>query len=220
MIQLDKIKIIAPLESVTILKEDMFQAKILKEDLVEYSYTQLSPYNLYVEVDYKEAEAVIEFTGRILLDRYPQLINRDTIKDCLENINRLGFCRIDTDMVLQYGEVCSIDVTQDVTYTDCKRLCDYLRNNLCNHQRYLAQTIGDNLVIRKNVKTRGCQRTLTIYDKHKELLRAENREFISLCGGGAMIEKFIDKVRFELRLNSKSAIRKELKIKDNFLTSI
>ncbi len=220
MIQLDKIKIIAPLESVTILNEDVFQSKIFKEDLVEYSYTQLSPYNLYVEADYKEAEAVIEFTGRILLDRYPQLINRDTIKCCLENINRLGFCRIDTDMVLQYGEVCSIDVTADITYKDCKGLCDYLRNTLCNHRRYLAQTIGDNLVIRKNVKTRGCQRTLTIYDKHQELLRADNREFIALCGGSDFLMNFIDKVRFELRLNSKSAIRKDLNITDNSIHSI
>ncbi len=202
------------------MKDDVFQAKKIRDELVELSYTQLTPYNLYIELDYREAEAVIEFTGRILLDRYPQLINRDTTKDCLENINRLGFCRIDTDMVLQYGEVCSIDVTQDVTHTDCKGLCDSLRNNLCNHQRYLAQTIGDNLVIRKNVKTRGSQRTLTIYDKYKELLRAENREFICLCGGGAMIENFKDKVRFELRLNSKSAIRKDLNITDNSVDSI
>ncbi len=220
MITLDKIKIIVPLESIEIFNEDVFQAKIIRDELVELSYPQLTPYNLYIELDYREAEAVIEFTGRILLDRYPQLINRDTIKVCLENINRLGFCHIDIDMVLQYGEVCSIDVTKDVTYKDCKGLCDYLRNNLCNHKRYLAQTIGDNLVIKKNVKTRGCQRTLTIYDKHRELLRADNREFIALCGGSDFIMNFVDKVRFELRLNSKSAIRKDLNITDNSINSI
>ncbi len=203
-----------------ILKEEMFHAKIVKEDLVEYSYTQLTPYALYVEVDYKESEVVIDFTGKILLDKYPQLINRDTIRECLENINRLGFCRLDVDMIMEQGRACSIDVTQDVTYKDCKGLCDYLRNNLCNHRKYLAQTIGDNLVIRKNVKTRANQRTLTVYDKRRELLRAENREFIDLCGGNRFIANFVNKVRFELRLNSMEAIRKDLNIKDNFLTSI
>ncbi len=220
MITLDKIKIITPIESVTILNQDIFKASIVSDELIELSFTELTPYNLYIELDYREAEAVIEFTGRILLDRYPQLINRDTIKDCLENINRLGFCQIDIDMVLEFGEVCSIDITKDVTYKDCKGLCDYLRNNLCNHKRYLAQAIGDNLVIKKNVKTRGCQRTLTIYDKHRELLRADNREFIALCGGSDFIMNFVDKVRFELRLNSKSAIRKDLNITDNSIDSI
>ncbi len=220
MIQLDKIKIIAPLESVTILNHDLFQSKIVKEELAELSYTQLTPYNLYIEIDLKEAEAVIEFTGKILLDKYPQLISRDTIRECLGNINRLGFCRLNIDMILQYGEVCSVDVTQDVTYTDCKELCDFLRNNLCNHQRYLAQTISDNLIIRKNVTTRGCQRTLTIYDKYRELLRAENRGFIALCGGDKFTENFTGKIRFELRLNSKSAIRKDLNIKTTSILEV
>ncbi len=220
MIRLDRIKIIAPLESVTILNPDVFESKIVRNKLVELSYTQLTPFNLYVEVDYKETEAVIEFTGKILLDKYPQLINRYTIRECLDNINRLGFFQIDIDMVLQYGEVCSVDVTTDITYKDCKGLCDYLRNNLCNHKRYLAQTIGDNLVIKKNVKTRGCQRTLTIYDKHRELLRADNRDFIALCGGSEFIMNFSDRVRFELRLNSKSAVRKDLNITDNSINSI
>ncbi len=203
-----------------ILNHDLFQSKIVKGELAELSYTQVTPYSLYVEVDYKESEVVLDFTGKILLNKYPQLISRETIRECLENINRLGFCQIDIDMILQYGEVCSIDVTQDITYTDCGRLCDFLRNSLCNHKRYLARTLGDNLVISKNVTTRGSQRTLTIYDKHRELLRAENREFVALCGDSDFILNFIDKVRFELRLNSKRAIRKDLNITDNSIHSI
>ncbi len=220
MITLDKIKIIAPIESVVEYNEDIFQAKIVKDTLIDLSYTQLTPYNLYVEVDYKENELVLDFSGKILLDKYPQLINQNTIRECLENINKLGICQLDIDTILKYGEVCSIDVTKDITYQDCKGLCDYLRTHLCNHKRYLAQQIGNNLVIKKNVKTRSYQRTLTIYDKHKEILKAENRPFVTLCGGEGFVADFMDKVRFELRLNSKDAIRKDLNITDNSIFSI
>lgn len=74
------------MECVIILREDAFDVKTKNNAVLSMSYTQTSPYKLYVEVDCKEKEAIIEFTGKILLDDYPKLINIDNISECFNNM--------------------------------------------------------------------------------------------------------------------------------------
>lgn len=221
MITLDRIKIVAPMECVTILKEDAFDVKTKNNAVISMSYTQTSPYKLYVEVDCKEKEAIIEFTGKILLDDYPKLINIDNISECFNNINRLGLCRLDIAMILGCGMICSIDVTKDIEYQDVAGMSEWVRTNINNHRKYLVRDIKGNLVIEKNVKTRRCKRRLTIYDKGKELGLAENRDFLdSLSDADALLEYFKNKVRFEINLNSKQAIRDTLNIEDTSVSNV
>lgn len=80
---------------------------------------------------------------------------------------------------------------------------------------------GSNLVIEKNVRTRGYKRRLTVYDKEKELQRAENRDFIScLHDQDSLLSYFKGKVRFEFNLNSRQAIRETLSIEDTSVDEI
>ena len=221
MITLDKIKIVAPLRAVTIVDERKFEFRAKRGVEVSKSYTQTSPFLLYVDVDYEEGESVIEFTGKILLDKYPQLINAENFDLCIDLINDMGFCRIDKEMIREYGRVCIIDVTRDVTCQNVVGLSEWLRTSIANHRKYLARNIGGNLVIEKNVKTRGYKRRLTVYDKEKELQRAENRDFIScLHDQDSLLSYFKGKVRFEFNLNSKQAIRETLNIEDTSIDEI
>ena len=221
MIALDKIKIVAPLECIAVTKQDAFETKIKNGELISMSHTQTNPYMLYVEVDYEDGETVIEFSGKILMDRYPELINKDNFNYCIERINAVGFCAIDKDVIRKYGRACVVDVTKDVRLQDASGLSEWLRINISNHRKYLARHIGSNLVIEKNVKTRGYKRRLTVYDKEKELQRVENRDFISyLHDQDSLLSYFKGKVRFEFNLNSRQAIRETLNIEDTSIDEI
>lgn len=92
MLTLDRIKIVAPLGSVTAIRQDAFETKAKDGTVISMSYTQTSPSKLYVEINYKEKETVIEFTGKLLEEHYPELINRHNIKDCFAYIDSMGFC--------------------------------------------------------------------------------------------------------------------------------
>ena len=66
MIKFDKIKIVSSIENVKSLNEDVFETKVKDGCIVEQRYTMMSPYYLYIEVDYREQELILEFMGKIL----------------------------------------------------------------------------------------------------------------------------------------------------------
>lgn len=92
MITLDKLKFTSNLNNITILDESKFDVKTKDGVVKEMSFTMTEPYELYVEADYQSYELVIEFTAKVLRENYPQLINKENIRQCLDNINALGFC--------------------------------------------------------------------------------------------------------------------------------
>ena len=221
MIKFDKIKIVSSIENVKSLNEDVFENKVKDGCIVEQRYTMMSPYYLYIEVDYREQELILEFTGKILKDDYKDLIHINNIQTCLSNINDLGLCNLNIGGILADGEIVKADVCLDVDYPDCKALTKSLRANVSNFNKYLARTIGDNFVIEKNVQTKGYKRRLTIYDKAKEIQKAGNRGFLSTLDNPQLLLDYFDgKIRFELNLNSKEQIRKSLNIYDTSIGAV
>lgn len=212
---------VVPSKYVIITNYGAFECKMKKGILISRSYTQKSPFLLYVKVDYEHHEVIIEFTGKILKDDYPELINKDNIGRCFDHINLMGFCRVDANMVLEHGEVCSMDITKDVPCTDVAALSEWLRTHIVNHRKYLARNIGGNLTIEKNVRTKAYRRRLTIYDKEKELRRADNQDFMaSLTDPECLLSYFRGRIRFEYNLNTKQSIRQVLNIGDTTIHSI
>ena len=94
MIKFDKIKLISRLEYAEIIDISQFTSITKYENLLYYKYTQSKPYNLNITVDNEHQELVLEFTGKVLLERYRELINIETISYCLENINRLNIIKM------------------------------------------------------------------------------------------------------------------------------
>ena len=117
MITFDKLKIVVAEKYITNIDEDIFTTIIKNGQIVEYGYEQQYPYLLYIEKDLIEHELVIEFTGKILQEQYPLLISKDTIHQCLDNINRLGICLIDVSSIITAAQVVKADVTQDIVLT-------------------------------------------------------------------------------------------------------
>ena len=221
MITLDKIKVISYLENATILDETQFARTVKNGKLLNLSYTKTEPYELYVELDYKNNELVIAFTGKILRDDYPQLINRETIRSCFNNINELGVCYLDVEAILTDGQVCKIDVTKGIECEDCKTLTNDLRASISNFNKYLPRVVSGNFVIEKNVKTKVLKKRLTVYDKGNEIQLAQNKLFLgTLENPDSILDYFAGKTRFELNLNSKDQIRKSLNINDTHITTV
>lgn len=210
MLKFDKLKVVTSLQNIQIKDESKFK-KILRSDSVsQLIFSVNTPYSLNIKIDYDRNEAVIEFTGKILGKHYPQLISRETINECFNNINRLGICEIDNAAMMS-AKVVKCDVTNDIQYNDIPQLSSYIRNNIVNHQKYICRLPKNgNLIIEKNVMTRQYRKRLTIYDKQKEMSKADNMEYMKLYDIDRLC--FEGVCRFELNLNSQTQIENSLNI--------
>ena len=224
MNKFDKLKIVVKssdyISNINMCKFDT----IISDDIITaFKYQQTTPYLLYIEKDLKDNELVIEFTGKILGERYTELINQTNIRQCLDNINALGLCYLNTDAILNEGEVVKADVTIDAEYPDMPSLTTEIQSCVKNNERYNAYKEGDNFIVEKKVKTKNRKLRLTIYDKEKEMNLSDNKRWLNSFGHAAadrMMNHFKGKVRFEMNLNSIKAIKDSLQLRDNSLASV
>ena len=221
VIKLDKLKIVVNEKYITNINEDVFTTIIKNGQIVKYRYEQQVPYLLYIEKDIVKQELVIEFSGKILEDKYPLLINKDTIKICLDNINKLAICHINVPEVLQNSVVVKADVSHDICCGSYQQLISTLKTSVKNHNKYLSRVIHGTFVIEKNVVSRSRKVRMTIYDKAAEMQLKANQEYLDrLSNRDEVAEYYKDKVRFELNLNSMEQIRKHLNIHDTMLYNV
>lgn len=221
MITFDKMKIVSDIRNISSLNKEKFLANTKNDEVLYYKYQQERPYYLLLMIDYQRGELVIEFTGKILLDRYTSLISKDTIRECLLQINRIGICYIDIDNVLTHSYVTKCDVTKDVTETDVERIISYIRQNIVNYQKWIVKGYRSGISLENVCKTPRYKKRLVIYDKAKELQKAENVNFLNaVADKDQILSYFKDKVRFELNINTKAQIRNLLNIADNDLQTV
>lgn len=128
MITFDKIKLVTNIEYIRNVDETKFEIR----------YNDYDTMMLFMEIDYDENELVIEFSGKILGKDYPQLISRETIIQCLENINMLGVCEILVEDILKHSEVVKCDVTMDIQCDDIAGLASYINGNVKSHRQYVS----------------------------------------------------------------------------------
>lgn len=176
------------------------------------------PFCLRIELSYTKGEAKIEFSGKVLGKRYPELISRDTIRECFQRINDLGFCEIDIEKMMR-AQVMMCHVTKDVPVRDVRSLNRFLRGHIRNYQSYSCKPHKrtGNLDIFKNVDGKDYQRWLTIYDKQKEMNGADGKRFSE---ANDLTGEFDSKCRFELKLLSQQAIRDALQITGTTLAEV
>ena len=222
MITFDKLKIVTNIEDITDINTTVFVTQTKDGEILYYKYKQEIPFCLLIRADYNKQELVIEFTGKILKDDYPQLINRNNIVQCLETINDMGICRIDTEAILVHGEVYKCDVTKDIPSTQMQQIISQLKQNLVNYDKWsCAKYCGSGLLIYNTVKTDRYKKRLSIYDKALELNKAGNKDFLnSLSDKDRVLSYFDGKIRFELNIDTKVQIRQLLDLSDNRLHSV
>lgn len=207
----------ADIDSIRILDDSAFEKQVKDNQVTSMRYHQEKPYLLSIKIDYEEREAILEFTGKILQADYPKLISEETIVECFENINAMGFCEIDIEAMLD-ADVMKCDVTRDVKYEDIQNLTAFIKSHISNYNSYVCRiTKNKNLVLEKNVNSRKCKKRMTIYDKGKEMSNAENRDFVS----NNHLEGVFDGLcRFEINLNSQKQIRESLAIPSTKLRTV
>ncbi len=221
MITFDKLKIITNINYITNIDFERFVTHLKGDELLYYKYKQTSPFLLEVRADYNKHELVIEFTSKILREQYKELINKNNITRCFDEINRLGICQLNTQQILSNSLVAKCDITKDIKGYDIKDIINQIRQNLSNYQKWVCKNYAGGLVLENAVSTPRHKKRLTIYDKEKELMKATNAEFLkSLPNMEETIKHFTNTVRFELNINTEKQIRELLKISNNDLNNV
>lgn len=223
MITFDKMKIISNIENIRDLNMKHFTCNIKDGEVLYYKYQQEQPYTLIIEVDCQHNELSLEFTGKILLDKYIYLINRETIKDALLEINRLGICTIDIDKIFRDSYVAKCDVTKDViSKSHINDIAIFVKSNLTNYTKWdVTPDKNKGIVISNRLKTKRHKKRLSIYDKGNEIRKVSNENFLSLLKNKENLLSYFDnKIRFELNITTKAGIRSLLEIPDTKLYSV
>ena len=180
------------------------------------------PYNLYIAVSYVKQTLTLEFSSKILKENYPDLISRDTIKKCLTNINQLNICNIDVDSILSNGVVTSVDITYNADLILNDNLLDALNSQVNNYRRFKwTHYNNEGITFTKDVKSKDCTETITLYNKEKEICTSHNKDFLnSLSQPQSVIDYFKGKTRFEITLNTVKKIMNYLNLTDTKIFSV
>lgn len=217
MIKFDRLKIVAPIDNISKVNDEKFQKNYRKGVLFSQKFQQTCPYKLLIELNYDKKEAIMEFSGKILGERYPELISIETIYACLQRINETAICDIDIDAMMD-ADVVSCDVTQDAIIQNYIQTMKMIYGNIKNYQAYTCKLLRTgSLSIEKNVVTNKYKKRLSIYNKEKEMNITKNRAFVS---ENDLSGKFEDTCRFEINLKSMERIRETLHVKDTKLSSV
>ncbi|EGK00082.1 hypothetical protein [Dysgonomonas gadei] len=172
------------------------------------------PYNLFIGINNNSQSLTLEFSSKVLLDDYPKLITRATLRQCLENINRLGICTIDVNNIINDCYFDKIHITRDIDYHLTNDVFTSLNSCVGNYRRYKWEHYeGEGIRYSKDVKSKECKETIVIYDKEKEIQSSKNKQFFDLLDNpDAVIGYFSGKTRFEMELDSPNKICKFLNI--------
>ena len=169
-------------------------------------YSPAIPFNVYVAINNQHQTLEIEFSSKILRDRYPELISRYTIRQCLENLNQLGICTVDVDGILQYGWIIRADVTKDVELKLTDEVLDVLNQNVGNYRRFKWEHYaGKGITFTKDVIYG--KEEIRVYNKYKELLNHSRKFVDTLSNRNEVMDYFYGKTRFEITLKSEDEIR-------------
>ena len=218
MLTFDKLKLVTNINDIEVLDTNLFNITYKNDVISSMKFYQDIPYLLMIKIDFECSEAVIEFTGKILKSGYKKLISAETIRQCFDNINEMGFCKINIEEILSNAQVVKCDVTMDVPDLDMSNLASYISANLTSYKQYQCKTLRNgNLIIEKNVTTRKLMKRITIYYKGKEMKRSANMKFAQDYG---IEDEFNGLCRFEMILNSKEQIRNTLGIDNTRLRDV
>jgi hypothetical protein len=223
MLKLDLIKFIAPIDCITNLRHFKVQYDTDTKLITKEEYKSKSPFSLHIKLDHANKQLVIEFTAKILKDNYYQLINKTNFKECLAIINDLLICDLNIDRICNEGVVVKIHVTEDATYAeDFFALTKTAKNEIANYNKYKTNLLKNgNFIIEKNVITKQKKKRLTIYQKFREMQLSHNKGFLdSVEDTDKLLQRFRDKVRFELILTSQEQIRKSLFISNTDILTV
>lgn len=195
-------------------------------DLIGQYYSsendKLVPFNLFIAVSKPKQTLTLEFSSKILGEDYPKLISKYTIRQCLENINKLGIFRIDVDGILQTGCITSADVTKDVHATLSDETLHALSLWVKNYRRYKWDYYdSEGIDFIRDVKSSKCKECIRVYRKEKEIIKPKNKDFLSILPNKwEVVKQFNGVTRFEVKLETIGKVRSYLNLKDTYINDV
>ena len=168
------------------------------------------PYNLFIAVNYPKQTLTLEFSSKILKEYYPYLISKATIKEYLININQLDICEINIDGILSDGAITSVDVTRDTDLLLSDNILNSLNSQVNNYRRFKwTHYDKEGITFTKDVKSKDCVETITLYNKEKEINTSCNKKFLNSLSQ-QIKNYFKGKTQFEVTLSTPKKIKSYL----------
>jgi len=221
MIALDRIKILTNKKYIDLMDSNVSTIVIQNNVPKEIRYNQRKPYQLYINASEVEEKCIIEFSSKVLLDRYPELINRNNIHTCFENINALGICDLNVMGIVNESELLSVDITSDIGGIE---IPDKLAMNTCLrywNKFHVQKYLNSGNTVTKEVKTKNRQIRFSFYDKYKELNKACNRDFLDeLDDKYSLLAYYNGKFRMEANIKTTSQIKDLFQVGSNNLMDV
>lgn len=191
---------------------------------VEYHsqrHANITPYELNIKANYRCNRMTIEFSSKILLANYPLLISSQTFRQCLLNIEALGICQLDADSIVEDCYFNKLHITKDIDLPLTSEILNRLNQCTGDYRRYRWYRYTDAILFTKNVKAEDCRESISIYNKEVEINLSRNKPFLNLIANPASIlDYFQGKTRFEVKLENKRKIQKELGIENTDYQSV
>lgn len=180
------------------------------------------PYNLYIAISYPKQTLTIEFSSKVLKENYIKLISKETIKECLTNISKLNICDIDIDNILLNGVVTSLDVTYDTDFILNDNILDALNSQVGNYRRFKwTHYEKEGITFTKDVKSKDCTETITLYNKEKEICSSHNKNFLNNLSQPQFVTNYFrGKTRFEITLDAPKKIMNYLNLTNTKIFSV
>ena len=200
-------ELIIPLSAINGIDEKKFSVKSKEEKKITYTYVQKQPFYYRLNINLEQELAYLKFTGKSLLNSYPDLINIDNFHECIKNINDFKVCSLDADIILKDSIVRKCDVTTDLIV---EKPVKELRNgiSLSNYRKYcLTDYRPTQFAITNTVITNHCKTRMVIYGKGEEMHSRLNKPFLqSITNADYQLKYFENKIRFEVNLKSQDRV--------------
>lgn len=179
------------------------------------------PFELYIYANNLNQKLTIEFSSKILLGNYPQLICHDNFVECLQNINKLGICKLDEEAIMKDCQFTKLHIIKDIDMKLTDDKLNALNHLVGNYRRFKWTRYNTGITFTSDVQSIYGREEIVLYDKETEISLNKNAAFLSMTGKRNEIKKhFVGKTRVEMRLEGKKKIKNELKILDTSWNSL
>lgn len=201
---------------------DIDTGELISIEYQSRNHAETSPFELYIRANCRFNRMTIGFSSKILHADYPLLISTDTFRQCLSNIEALGICKLDIDSIIDDCYFNKIHITKDINLPLTTEILDRLNQCTGDYRRYKwHRYANDAILFTKDVKAEDCRESISIYNKEVEINLFRNKPFLNITDNAASIhDYFKGKTRFEVKLENKRKIQKELGIENTDYQSV
>jgi len=216
MLQFDKLMLSVDRKHINLINPHIYEQRVKEGIIIQQVYEQTDPCYLYLKI--KDKKVIIKFSGKLTGSESYKLISQKTINNYLDKVKEIAGVEFTNAKIIQHADVCSCDLTVDCSGATINSLKEEARRGIKNAKWEIKQHKTSYELIKKVTTKRNRQRII-VYDKEKEMNRAENRSFIAYAGEG-IVEHFKNTIRFELNIYTMQQIRDLLNIDDNKLHNV